>query len=127
MKAAPSAEFIPTGQAYLGHRPSKKSIKHAVEKIHALTDRAGTGQETTMLVSKLNRTLTKRTCRGRLTMSAPEGKTDVPREPGHFRFLHAEPAFVRIQLSTPYSPINAWVNTIQLVPGRSLIDTAFLI
>jgi hypothetical protein len=29
---------------------------------------------------------TKRTCRGRLTMSAPEGKTDVPREPGHFRF-----------------------------------------
>jgi hypothetical protein len=33
-----------TGQAYLGHRPSKKSIKHAVEKIHALTDRAGTGQ-----------------------------------------------------------------------------------
>src|SRR5216683_1502199 len=46
-----------TGQAYLGHRPSKKSIKHAVEKIHGLTDRAGTGQETTMLVSKLNRTL----------------------------------------------------------------------
>jgi group II intron reverse transcriptase/maturase len=46
-----------TGQAYLGHRPSKKSIKHAVEKIHALTDRAGTGQETTMLVGKLNRTL----------------------------------------------------------------------
>jgi group II intron reverse transcriptase/maturase len=33
-----------TGKAYLGHRPSKKSIKHAVEKIHALTDRAGTGQ-----------------------------------------------------------------------------------
>jgi hypothetical protein len=29
---------------------------------------------------------TKRTCRGRLTISAPEGKTDVPREPGHFRF-----------------------------------------
>jgi hypothetical protein len=24
---------------------------------------------------------TKRTCRGRLTTSAPEGKTDVPREP----------------------------------------------
>jgi RNA-directed DNA polymerase len=46
-----------TGQAYLGHRPSKKSIKHAVEKIHGLTDRAGTGQETTMLVSKLNRML----------------------------------------------------------------------
>jgi RNA-directed DNA polymerase len=46
-----------TGQAYLGYRPSKKSIKSAVEKIHALTDRAGTGQETTMLVDKLNRTL----------------------------------------------------------------------
>jgi hypothetical protein len=29
---------------------------------------------------------TNRTCRGRPTMSAPEGKTDVPREPGHFRF-----------------------------------------
>jgi hypothetical protein len=29
---------------------------------------------------------TKRTCRGRLTMSAAEGTTDVPREPGHFRF-----------------------------------------
>jgi hypothetical protein len=29
---------------------------------------------------------TKRTCQGRLSMSAPEGKTDVPREPGHFRF-----------------------------------------
>jgi hypothetical protein len=29
---------------------------------------------------------TKRACRGRLTISAPEGKTDVPREPGHFRF-----------------------------------------
>jgi hypothetical protein len=29
---------------------------------------------------------TKRTCQGRLTMSVPEGKTDVPREPGHFRF-----------------------------------------
>jgi hypothetical protein len=46
-----------TGKAYLGHRPSKKSIKHAVEKIHGLTDRAGTGQETTMLVGKLNRML----------------------------------------------------------------------
>jgi hypothetical protein len=29
---------------------------------------------------------TKRTCQGRLTMSAPVGKTDVPRGPGHFRF-----------------------------------------
>jgi hypothetical protein len=29
---------------------------------------------------------TKRTCWGRLTMSAREGKPGVPREPGHFRF-----------------------------------------
>ncbi len=46
-----------TGQARLGYRPSKKSIKRAVEKIHALTDRAGTWQETTELVAKVNRTL----------------------------------------------------------------------
>jgi RNA-directed DNA polymerase len=46
-----------TGQARLGYRPSKKSIKRMVEKIHALTDRAGTWQETTKLVSELNRTL----------------------------------------------------------------------
>ena len=46
-----------TGQAYLGQRPSKKSIKRMVEKIHALTDRAGTWQETTELVGKLNRRL----------------------------------------------------------------------
>src|SRR6202047_1413138 len=46
-----------TGQARLGYRPSKKSIKRAVEKVHALTDRSGTWQETTKLVAKLNRTL----------------------------------------------------------------------
>jgi RNA-directed DNA polymerase len=46
-----------TGQARLAQRPSKKSIKRAVETIHALTDRAGTWQETTELVGKLNRTL----------------------------------------------------------------------
>src|SRR6201993_4594222 len=46
-----------TGQARLGYRPSKKSIKRMVEKIHALTDRAGTWQETTELVGKLNRSL----------------------------------------------------------------------
>ena len=39
-----------TGQARLGYRPSKKSIKRMVEKIHALTDRSGTWQETTELV-----------------------------------------------------------------------------
>ena len=46
-----------TGQARLGYRPSKKSIKRMVEKIHALTVRAGTWQETTELVAKLNRSL----------------------------------------------------------------------
>jgi group II intron reverse transcriptase/maturase len=46
-----------TGQARLGYRPSKKSIKRAVETVHALTARSGTWQETTELVSKLNRML----------------------------------------------------------------------
>src|SRR4029434_4126937 len=46
-----------TGQARLGYRPSKKSIKQAVDNIHALTVRTGTWQETTELVDKLNRTL----------------------------------------------------------------------
>ena len=46
-----------TGQARLGQRPSKKSIKRMVEKIHALTERTGTWQETTELVAKLNRSL----------------------------------------------------------------------
>ena len=46
-----------TGQARIGYRPSKKSIQRVVEKVHALTDRAGTSQETTTLVGKVNRTL----------------------------------------------------------------------
>ena len=46
-----------TGNAYLGYRPSKKSIKRMVENVHALTARSGTWQETTELVGKLNRTL----------------------------------------------------------------------
>src|SRR4029450_12313939 len=46
-----------TGQARLGYRPSKKSIKRMVESIHALTARTGTWQDTTELVGKLNRTL----------------------------------------------------------------------
>jgi RNA-directed DNA polymerase len=46
-----------TGQARLGYRPSRKSIRRMVENIHALTARSGTWQETTELVGKLNRTL----------------------------------------------------------------------
>jgi RNA-directed DNA polymerase len=43
-----------TGKARLGYRPSKKSLKRMVERVHALTDRAGTWQETTRLVDQLN-------------------------------------------------------------------------
>jgi hypothetical protein len=39
-----------TGQARPGRRPSKKSIKRTVEKVHELTVRAHTWQETTELV-----------------------------------------------------------------------------
>src|ERR1700746_3507648 len=46
-----------TGKARLGYRPSKKSIKRMVERAHALTDRAGTWQETTRLVEQLNHAL----------------------------------------------------------------------
>jgi hypothetical protein len=46
-----------TGKAYLGYRPSKKSINRMVETIHALTARTGLLQDTTELVAKLNRTL----------------------------------------------------------------------
>jgi RNA-directed DNA polymerase len=46
-----------TGQARLGYRPSKKSIKRMVENVYALTARSGTWQETTEMVQKLNRTL----------------------------------------------------------------------
>jgi group II intron reverse transcriptase/maturase len=46
-----------TGKARLALRPSKKSIKRMVEKVHALTDRARTWKETTKLVDELNRAL----------------------------------------------------------------------
>ena len=46
-----------TGQANIGLRPSKKSIRRVVEKIHAMTAEAMAWQETTALVGKLNRTL----------------------------------------------------------------------
>jgi len=46
-----------TGHAYLGVRPSKKSIRRMVEKIHAMTKISGVGQATTQLVEQLNRAL----------------------------------------------------------------------
>jgi RNA-directed DNA polymerase len=46
-----------TGKAYLGYRPSKKSIKRMVENVHVLTVRSGSWQDTTELVGKLNRAL----------------------------------------------------------------------
>jgi len=46
-----------TGSSYIGCRPSKKSIRRAVDKVHALTARNMTWQETTDLVAKLNRVL----------------------------------------------------------------------
>ena len=46
-----------TGRARLALRPSKKSIRRMVEKVHELTDRARNGQETTKLVDELNRAL----------------------------------------------------------------------
>ena len=46
-----------TGKAGIGFRPSKKSFKRAVEKIHALTERSCTWQETTKQVGDVNRTL----------------------------------------------------------------------
>jgi RNA-directed DNA polymerase len=46
-----------TGKAYLGMRPSKKSIRHMIETVHALTAEATVWQDTTALVGKLNRSL----------------------------------------------------------------------
>ena len=46
-----------TGKARLGMKPSKKSLRRAIEKIHALTAINLTWMETTELVQALNRTL----------------------------------------------------------------------
>jgi group II intron reverse transcriptase/maturase len=46
-----------TGKARLGMRPSKKSIRRMVEKLHAMTAVSVTWQGTKELVSMLNRTL----------------------------------------------------------------------
>ena len=46
-----------TGKARLGMKPSKKSIRRMVEKVHDLTDLRTGWQETTEKVNKLNRAL----------------------------------------------------------------------
>jgi RNA-directed DNA polymerase len=46
-----------TGKAYLGYRPSRKSIKRMVDKVHALTARSRAWQETTVLIAEVNRAL----------------------------------------------------------------------
>src|SRR6267378_737054 len=46
-----------TGQTRLALRPSKKTLKRMVDRVHALTVRAATWQETTRLVEQLNHAL----------------------------------------------------------------------
>ena len=46
-----------SGRAYISMRPSKKSIKRMVEKVHVMTERQTSWQETTEMVGKLNRSL----------------------------------------------------------------------
>lgn len=46
-----------TGKAYLGYRPSKKSIRRMIETISALTAHSVPWQDTEEVVSKLNRAL----------------------------------------------------------------------
>ena len=41
----------------MGYRPSKKSIRRAVETIHALTERRSTWQDATVLIARINRAL----------------------------------------------------------------------
>ena len=46
-----------SGKAYMGYRPSKKSIQRMITTVRALTAHQTTWQETTDVVNKLNRTL----------------------------------------------------------------------
>ena len=78
-KSLPSGLFSArTGEARIGYRPSKKSIQRVVDKVHALTDRAGTWQETTTLVGKVNRTLTRGARRIVLMSSASRSRSPQP-------------------------------------------------
>ena len=46
-----------SGKPYIGMRPSKKSLRRAVEQVRELTAHRTTWQDTTQVVDKLNRTL----------------------------------------------------------------------
>ncbi|WP_299105262.1 reverse transcriptase domain-containing protein [uncultured Bradyrhizobium sp.] len=46
-----------TGRARMGYRPSKKSIKRTVDRIHALTEMTSTWQDSAVLIAKINRAL----------------------------------------------------------------------
>ncbi len=48
---------VRTGNAYYGMRPSKKSVRRVIEKVHAITDRKWTWEDTAQTVEQLNRTL----------------------------------------------------------------------
>jgi RNA-directed DNA polymerase len=48
---------IKHGRAYLGMRPSKKSMRHMIDQVHALTDRTTLWRETADTIGDLNRAL----------------------------------------------------------------------
>ena len=78
-------------------------VQRVVEKVHALTDRSGTWQETTMLVSKVNRTL-----RGWANYFAvgavSKAYREISKQMGKLR--GGEPsAFYRINEVSPFSAI----------------------
>src|SRR6202161_2290537 len=64
-----------TGQARIGYRPSKKSIQRGGEKVHALTRRSDTWQETTTPGGEV-----KRTPRVAEDARAPPGRSDTWQE-----------------------------------------------
>jgi hypothetical protein len=71
-----------TGKARLGYRPSKKSIKRMVERVHALTVRAATWQATTRVkhTAAAVRMVVVRGCRHRTTLALtlyPQSPTEM--------------------------------------------------